>query len=155
MSKRLPIGQAGERLRHELSRGQQALAGLGVDEVWLRFVRFGSQCFDAASTPDADGLLCQYGTYAFGGPPVFVLDFVRQFEVCDAAGEHDHYLQLHCELRYEPVRQLRALGHFESWFFHGTDEDLDSWAEELRLHGFWSIVRNVLPMDIRVYQEQV
>ncbi|KUN25473.1 hypothetical protein AQJ23_16460 [Streptomyces antibioticus] len=155
MSKRVPIGQAREWLRHELGWGQRPLAALGVDEVWLRFVRFGSQRFDVASVPDADGLLCQYGTYAFDGPPVFLLDFVRQFEVCDASGEHDHYLQLHCELRYEPVRQLRALGHFESWFFHGADEELDSWVEELRLHGFWRIVRTFPPMGIRVYQEQV
>ncbi len=46
-------------------------------------------------------------------------------EVNDASGEHDHYIQLHCELRYEPVLQLRALGHFVSWFFHDSYEELD------------------------------
>lgn len=155
MSKRLPKEQAQERLRHELSSGHQLLAELDVDEVWLRFARFGSQRFDTADTADADGLLCQYGMHAFDGPPAFTLDFARQFEVNDAAGEHDHYLQLHCELRYAPSLRLRALGHFESWFFHDTDEELESWADDVGLHAFWTTVRNFHPTQIRVYQEQV
>jgi len=155
MSERPPIDRAEERLQHELSRGQQPLAELDLDEVWLRFVRFGSQRFDTADTPDADGLLFQYGTHAFEGPPVFTLDLVRQFEINDASGEHDHYIQLHCELRYEPVPQLRALGHFESWFFHDTDDELDAWADGLGRQECWPIVRNFRPREIRVYQEQV
>ncbi|MGW0712382.1 hypothetical protein ACWD4G_41700 [Streptomyces sp. NPDC002643] len=155
MPRRLPIEQAQERLRYEVSPGQRPFAELDLDEVWLRFVRFGSQRFDTANTPDADGLLCQYGTHAFDGPPAFTLDFARQFEVNDASGEHDHYIQLHCELRYEPVPQLRALGHFDSWFFHDTDEELDRWVDGLGLHEFWTIVRNFHPTEIRVYQEQV
>ncbi|UUU18881.1 hypothetical protein [Streptomyces sp. DSM 40750] len=155
MSRRLPIDQAQERLRHELSAGQQPLSELDLDEMWLRFVRFGSQRFDTAGTPDADGLLFQYGTHSFEGPRVFTLDLARQFEVNDATGEHDHYIQLHCELRYEPVFQLRALGHFESWFFHDTDDELDRWADGLGLHQFWEILRNFHPTEIRVYQEQV
>lgn len=155
MSGRLPVEQAQECLRRVLSREQQPLAALSLDEVWLRFVRFGSQRFDTADTPDADGLLFQYGTYAFEGAPVFMLDLVRQFEVNDASGEYDHYIQLHCELRYEPVLELRALGHFESWFFYDTDDELDRWADGLRLHEFWTIVRTFHPAEIRVYQEQV
>lgn len=103
----------------------------------------------------ADGLLFQYGTHTFEGPRVFTLDLARQFEVNDASGEHDHYTQHHCELRYEPVLQLRALGHFESWFFHDTDDELDRWANGLGLHEFWAILRNFHPAEIRVYQEQV
>ena len=155
MSRRLPIDQAQERVRHELSPGQKPLAELDLDEVWLRFVRFGSQRFDTAGTPDTDGLLFQYGTHTFEGPRVFTLDLVRQFEVNDASGEHDHYIQLHCELRYEHGLQLRALGHFESWFFHDTDDELGRWADGLGLHDFWAILRNFRPTEIRVYQEQV
>ncbi|WUR84301.1 hypothetical protein OG967_38805 [Streptomyces phaeochromogenes] len=155
MSRRLPIEQAQERLRHELSPGQQPLAELDLGEMWLRFVRFGSQRFDTANTPDSDGLLCQYGTHTFNGPPAFTLDFARQFEVNDASGEHDHYIQLHCELRYEPVLQLRALGHFQSWFFHDTDEELARWVDGLSCQGFWTIARKFHPTEIRVHQEQV
>jgi len=60
-----------------------------------------------------------------------------------------------CELRYEPVHQLRALGHFESWFFHDADEELDGWADGLRLHDFWTTIRSCHPTEIRIYQEQV
>lgn len=155
MSRKLPVEQAQEQLQLELSRGQQSLAELDLGEVWFRFVRFGSQRFDTAETPDADGLLLQYGTHAFEGPPVLMLDLARQFEINDASGEHDRYIQLHCELRYEPVPQLRTLGHYESWFFHDTDEELDRWAEVLGRQEFWKIVRNFHPQEIRVYQEQV
>lgn len=155
MSMRLPIDRAEERLQHELSRGQRPLAELDLDEVWLRFVRLGSRRFDTADTPDADGLLIQYGTHAFEGPPVFTLDLARQFEISDASDEHDHYIQLHCELRYEPAPQLRALGNFESWFFHDSDDELDRWADGLVRQEFWTIVRHFHPQEIRVYQEQV
>ncbi|MFJ2241046.1 hypothetical protein [Streptomyces sp. NPDC087859] len=72
-----------------------------------------------------------------------------------ASGEHDHYIQLHCELRYEAVSQLRALGHFETWFFHDTDDELDAWADGLDRQEFWPIVRNFHPREIRVHQEHV
>ncbi|MCQ4210420.1 hypothetical protein [Streptomyces longispororuber] len=124
-------------------------------EVWLRFIRFGSQRYDTADTPDADGLLFQYGTYAFEGPPVFTLDLVRQFEINDASGEHDHYRQLHCELLYELTPQLRTLGHFESWFFHDTDDELDHWADGLGRQDVWTTVRRLHPREIKVYQEHV
>ncbi|OPG09062.1 hypothetical protein B1R27_07485 [Streptomyces sp. GKU 895] len=70
LSRRLPIDRAEERLHHELGRGQQPLAALDLYDVWLRFVRFGSQRFDTPDTPDADGLLFQYGTHALEGPPI-------------------------------------------------------------------------------------
>lgn len=80
----MPIDRAEERLHHELHRGRHPIAELDLDEVWRRFVRFGSQRFVTADTPDADGRLYQYGTHAFGGPPVFTLDLARQFEINDA-----------------------------------------------------------------------
>lgn len=92
---------------------------------------------------------------AFSSSTGLTLDLVRQFEINDAFGEHDHYIQLHCELRYEPVLQLRALGHFETRFFHDTDDELDAWAVGLGRQEFWPIVRNFHPREIRVYQEQV
>lgn len=155
MPRRLPLHRAKERLQYELSRGQRPLAELDLDEVWLRFIRFGSQRFDTADTPDADGLLFQYGTHAFDGPSFFTLDLARQFEINGASGEHDHYIQLHCEIRYEPVPQLRALGRFESWFFHDTDDEFDRWADGLGREEFWTVVCHLHPQEIRVYQEQV
>ncbi|RPF30482.1 hypothetical protein [Streptomyces sp. TLI_185] len=62
---------------------------------------------------------------------------------------------IHCELRYETVLQLRALGHFESWFLHDTGDELDSWTNGLGCQEFWMIVRSFHPQELRVYQEQV
>ncbi|GGT24466.1 hypothetical protein GCM10010271_29820 [Streptomyces kurssanovii] len=35
-----------------------------------------------------------------------------RFDIIDD-GEHDHYMQVHCELRYEPEPDLDALGRFK------------------------------------------
>lgn len=155
MPERLSVDRARERLQQELGRGRRLLAELDVDEVWFGFVCFGCQRFDTADTPDADGLVLQYGTHSLEGSPVFTLDLARQFEITDASGGHGHYIQLHCELRYEPVPRLRALGHFESWFFHDTDGDLNAWAGGLGRRTFWPVVRSFRPREIRVCQEQV
>ncbi|MGA5199061.1 hypothetical protein [Streptomyces exfoliatus] len=102
MPHRPPISEALSFLWEELASGPRELAELSARDVWSAFLRFGQQRFDTAATPDSDGLLFQYGTHAFSGPSMFTLDLTRQFELNDAEGEHDHYVQVHCELRYEP-----------------------------------------------------
>jgi hypothetical protein len=104
-------------LEDELGVGRRALADLDTGDAWLAFLRFGRRLFDVPDTADADGLLFQYGTYSFDGPPTFTLDLTRQFEIADSDGDHDHYVQVHCELRYRPAPALQALGSFDSWFF--------------------------------------
>ncbi|MGW2572103.1 hypothetical protein [Streptomyces sp. NPDC001537] len=54
-----------------------------------------------------------------------------------------------------PSLGFGPLGHFESWFFHDTDDDLDGWADGLARQEFWVIVRHFHPQEIRIYQEQV
>ncbi|MFF0087652.1 hypothetical protein ACFYR1_49725 [Streptomyces canus] len=151
MPHRPPISEALSFLREELESGHRKLAGLTACAVWSAFLRFGRQRFDTAATPDSDGLLFQYGTYAFGGPSMFTLDLTRQFEVNDAEGEHDHYVQIHCELRYEPQATLRKLGTFDSWFFHDADGDLDAWADSLS--GHLELLQHHKPAEINLYEE--
>ncbi|MGW2445804.1 hypothetical protein, partial [Streptomyces sp. NPDC001675] len=105
--------------------------------------------------PDVDGLLFQYGTYMFDGPPTFTLDLTRQFEVSDSDGDHDHYMQVHCELRYELTPDLEALGSFDSWYFHDAGGDLEEWVQGLVERAAWAAIRRLKPTEIRVYQEQV
>src|SRR5688572_21483873 len=83
-----PIEQAVVLLREAL---RPDLAELTADRARLGFLRFARQRFATTGTPDSDGLLFQYGTHAFGGAPMFILDLARQFEVVDADGEHDHF----------------------------------------------------------------
>ncbi|MFD9003032.1 hypothetical protein ACFV0T_18970 [Streptomyces sp. NPDC059582] len=142
-------------LENELWVGRWPLAHLDTEDAWLAFLRFGRRLFDVPHRPDADGLLFQYGTYSFDGPVSFMLDLTRQFEMADSDGEHDHYVQVHCELRFSPAPALQALGGFDSWFFHDAGDDLDEWAGELTRRAAWTTMRTLKPVEIRVYQEQV
>ncbi|KOX35445.1 hypothetical protein ADL06_06620 [Streptomyces sp. NRRL F-6491] len=83
------------------------------------------------------------------------MDLVRQFEIVGSGGEYDHYVQVHCELRYEPAPALEGLGTFDSWFFHGAGEGLGDWAARLAERSVWEVLRPLGPAEIRVHQERV
>ncbi|MGW5061213.1 hypothetical protein ACWEQ2_28500 [Streptomyces sp. NPDC004096] len=155
MTRRPSMDEAVGLLEGELRAGQRALVGLGTDDAWESFLRFGRQLFDVSDAPDADGLLFQYGTYSFDGPPTFTVDLTRQFAVSAHDGAHDHYVQVHCEIRYGSEPALEALGSFHSWFFHGAGADLDEWARELTERSAWTTLGKLRPTRIRVFQEQV
>lgn len=140
-------------LRAELEVGQTTRAELTTGATWLAFMRFARQRFATSPTPDSDGLLFQYGTYAFSGRPMFTVDLTRQFEISDADGEHEHYVQVHCEPRYEREVALDDLGSFDSWFFHDTDGDLDEWFAAMERHLEPLLARR--PSELDVYQETV
>ncbi|MFD0068719.1 hypothetical protein ACFV99_16585 [Streptomyces sp. NPDC059944] len=155
MTRRLSMHQAVKLLESELAPGQRALDDLVTEDLWLAFLRFGQRLFDVPDAPDADGLLFQYGTHAFDGPPAFTLDLTRQFEISDGEGDHDHYVQVHCELKYGVTPALEALGSFDSWFFHDAGDDLEVWAQGLTQRVAWATLHKLKPNEIRVYQEQV
>lgn len=140
-------------LRAELGVGRSKTAESTTRAAWLAWVRFAQHRFGVAPSPESDGLLFQYGTYAYTGRPMFTLDLARQFGINDDDGEHDHYVQVHCELRYEPDPTLDAAGSFDSWFFHDTDADADQWfaAMETRLE----LLLERGPSEIELYEEAV
>jgi hypothetical protein len=150
---RPPVSEALQYLRDELESGHHQLSELTAHDAWSAFLRFGRRRFDAATTPDSDGLLFQYGTYAFSGPLMFTLNLTRQFEIHDAEGEHDHYAQIHCEVRYVPHSSLHTLGAFNTWFFHDTGGDLDAWVGSL--NGHLKLLQERRPSEIGLYEEQV
>ncbi|MEU0039843.1 hypothetical protein [Streptomyces sp. NPDC006333] len=94
MTRRSSADEAVGLLEGELGVGRRALADLSTEDAWRAFLRFGRRLFDVPDTPDTDGLLFQYGTYSFDGPPTFTLDLTRQFEIADSDGDHDHYVQV-------------------------------------------------------------
>ncbi|RAJ70645.1 hypothetical protein K377_07869 [Streptomyces sp. PsTaAH-137] len=155
MSGRPSTGEAVGLLESELRAARETRADLGAEDVWRAFLRFGRVRFDTPDTPDVDGLLFQYGTHAFDAPATFTLDFTRQFDVIDSDGEHDHYVQVHCELRYGLAPALQDLGSFNSWFFHDVEDDLDHWAQALRNQPVWTAISALKPAETRVYQEPV
>ncbi|KJY28527.1 hypothetical protein VR44_25115 [Streptomyces katrae] len=153
MHDRPRLEEAIDVLRAELDVGRSTKTELTTRAAWLAFMRFARQRFATAPTPDSDGLLFQYGTYAFSGRPMFTVDLTRQFDVSDDKGEHEHYLQVHCELRYEREPVLDALGSFDSWFFHDTNGDLDEWFAAMERHLELLLARR--PSEIDVYEEPV
>ncbi|MFE0702334.1 hypothetical protein [Streptomyces sp. NPDC058872] len=155
MTRRPSTDEAVGLLKSELGSERRALDDLVTEDLWRAFLRFGRRLFDVPDAPDADGLLFQHGTHAFDGPPTFVLDLTRQFEVSDSDGDHDHYVQVHCELRYGLAPALEALGSFDSWFFHDAGDDLEEWAQGLTGRAAWATIHRRKPTEIRVYQEQV
>ncbi|GAA1282615.1 MULTISPECIES: hypothetical protein [Streptomyces] len=109
MHDRPRMEEAVDVLRAELEVGRSTKTELTTRLAWLAFMRFAQQRFATAPTPDSAGLLFQYGTYAFSGRPMFTVDLTRQFDISDDGGEHDHYVQIHCELRCECEPALDAL----------------------------------------------
>ncbi|MFE5192054.1 hypothetical protein [Streptomyces sp. NPDC056628] len=81
------------------------------------------------------------------------MDLTRQFDISDDGGEHDHYVQIHCELRYKCEPALDVLGSFNSWFFHDTNAGLDKWLAAMEGHLEPLLAR--VPSEIDVYEEPV
>ena len=151
MSSRTPTDQALEFFRGELHQGGRRLADLALGQAWPAFLRFGRRRFDTPATPESDGLLFQYGTHSFYGPPMFLVTLTRQFEGNEQDGEHDHFVQVHCELRYRPDPALERLGSFNRWFFHDTDDDLDRWTHGLSPH--LALLPGHRPDEVRLVEE--
>ncbi|GHF97910.1 hypothetical protein ACFFSH_07275 [Streptomyces filamentosus] len=126
-----------------------------TEEVWHAFLRFADRPFTVPDAPEADGLLVQYGTYAFDGPRAFTLDLVRQFETCDGDGDHAHYDQVHCELRFAPTPELEALGAFDAWCFRDSGDDLAACTGALTSRPSWAVIRALTPTAVRTYRERV
>jgi hypothetical protein len=129
-----------------------------AQQAWSAFLRFAHYRFAIPDTPDADGLLFQYGPDPAADPPAFTLDLTRQFAVTDPTGDHDHYTQIHCELHYKPSPALRILGTFTSWHFPDPDDtdpypELASWAQQMCHH--LTSVRTLRPAGFHLYEEQV
>ncbi|MEU2157681.1 hypothetical protein ABZ532_22180 [Streptomyces sp. NPDC019396] len=155
MTGRPSVDEAAGLLEYDLGSGPRAVADLDTQDAWLAFLRFARRLFDVPDTPDADGLLFQYGAHAFDGPPTFTLDLTRQFEICGSNGDHNHYVQVHCELRYGLAPALEVLGSFDSWFFRDAGDCLEEWVQALTGRAAWTVITAFRPAEIRVYQGQV
>ena len=154
MSRRAAIGEAAT-LFHALITAH----GLRVEELtarsaWQVFGDFGRVVFETPDLPDADGMLYQYGMHRFMRRSLFELDLVRQFEVVDAEGDHDRYVQMHCTLRYSSTPELAALGADHCWWFPDQGA-LAAWLRSVAPRPEWAVLDAQKPKQVAVHQEDV
>jgi hypothetical protein len=90
-----------------------------VETVWDVIRHFAQEpAEDAAPREEhGDGILAQYGVYAWDSAPHFELDMTRQFTLLDEHGEYDHMTQLQCTFQFEVTDDLRAIGEENLWSF--------------------------------------
>ncbi len=152
----IPI-RATERQLKQLLR--ESSAGLASPEslrpAWAAFRTFAVLTVQKSADADSDGILYQSGVFTFGGPERYYVDLVRQFEVVDGTGEHDHYEQVHCELQYEPADDLRSLGRWERWWFPDRGEPFDSFVTAVEARPEFVALADVPPLSRRVSREVV
>ena len=108
-----------------------------------------------ATGPNADGVLYQAGDFDFYGAEEFYLDFVRQFEVTDEDGEHDHFEQLHCEFRFPMTEATRSFGRFNAWWFVSSREPWVSFAARVEARPEFIALKTAPPTAAKVEQEVV
>jgi hypothetical protein len=107
-----------------------------VEHAWEVMRQFAEERADDAQAPEdgGDGILAQYGIFAWEGPPHFELDMTRQFSFADDDGEYSHMTQLQCTFQYAVTDELRALGDDNLWSFEFS---LDGFFEQaLAMPGF-------------------
>jgi hypothetical protein len=156
MGEPLPIGE-GQTVLHNLlrDRGVDPLRPASAGQTWEVFKEFVGIPFETEG-PDSDGVLFQTGSFSFHGQDEFYVDFLRQFEVVEEDGEHDHYEQLHCEFRF-PVKEVtRSFGNFNHWWF--AHDDAQPWADFVALvegRPEFIAFRSVTPQAARIEQEEV
>ena len=134
---------------HGMSPGEPTAA-----QAWNVFASFARVPFDVPMGPDTDGLLYEYGVFQFTDAPQFTLSFVRQFEML-TDGEHDHYIQFHCDLLFEPTTELKALGAYNSWRFSGDAASVDTWLLQIRARPEWEQLEAHAPIAHEVWQAEV
>lgn len=156
MGERFPIAE-GQRVLHDLlrARGVDPARPASVGDTWEVFKEFIAIPSETEG-PGSDGVLYQTGTYDFHGQDEFYLDFLRQFEVVEEDGEHDHYEQLHCEFRFPVTEFTRSFGNFDHWWF--ADDEAQPWADFVALvegRPEFIAFRSVTPQAAEIEQEEV
>ncbi|MDM8085788.1 hypothetical protein QUV83_13510 [Cellulomonas cellasea] len=115
--------------------------------------RFSAFEFDVPDLPDADGYLFQYGKVNWLPEPTFVMGVVRQLEIVDAAGQHERYVQVNFELRYQMDANLDSVGNYSEWWFPGDVVSFDSWLGTVDRAQIASRLVGHSPRDFIVFQD--
>ena len=157
VGERFPVTEGKEVLHDRLrARGLDPRNLPSAGETWEVFKEFVAIPFETEGR-DSDAVLFQTGTFDFGGRAEFYVDFLRQFEVADEDGEHDHYEQLHCEFRFPITEATQSFGNVNLWWF-SDDDDGQPWADFVALveaRPEFIAFRSIAPQTAEIEQSQV
>ncbi|SNT29748.1 hypothetical protein SAMN05421812_104328 [Asanoa hainanensis] len=100
---------------------------------------------------DGDGILAQFGTFAFDGLREFSADLTRQFI---DAGDEDAVWQLSCTFHWSARAETEALGSGQLWSFGRSLDDF--FAEALALPGWaWALAGVRAPRQLTIELERI
>ncbi|MEV0068003.1 MULTISPECIES: hypothetical protein [unclassified Amycolatopsis] len=146
----LPIDSAAEALLAKIDARRWSVSDLSAQQAWAAFLDFAALRFDLPDEPDADGLLYQFGVYDFTGEPAFHLDPTRQLAL-----REEQYVQVHLDIRFALDPSLVALGRHTEWWFSEDDTAVDDWAGAISLRPEWSVLNQLKPTSIDIYQDEI
>jgi hypothetical protein len=107
---------------------------------------------DIDPAPMGDGLLAQYGVYAFTGDPVYELDITRQLAFLGEDGGFGYMTQLHCAFIFAPTAELEALDAWDLWSWDSED----FFADALAAPGFRIVAeRGLVPLRLEISTDDV
>jgi hypothetical protein len=152
-SERRPVLGAGEIARN-LAEEDGGLV-LPISRLTRLVRRFSAIEFEVPDLPDADGYLFQYGQVNWFSEPTFALGVVRQFELVDAHGEHDSYVQVQFEFRYPLDGELESAGNYSEWWFPGDGVPLDRWLESVDRAPIMGVLSAKMSRNFEIWQEMV
>ncbi|WP_449476107.1 hypothetical protein [Streptomyces abikoensis] len=153
MPRKQQVGSAegiARQLAEEMGNFDSSISGL------TRLVsQFSAIEFEVPELPDADGYLFQYGKANWFPEPTFALGIVRQLEVVDATGEHEHYVQVQFEFRYPLDDALESVGSHSEWWFPGGEVSFDRWLDSVDRASISNLLETKRPHDFAIWQELV
>jgi hypothetical protein len=115
------------------------------EEIWGIFKRFGE--IEIENEDDIE-LLFQCGMEE----KLFYLEFLRQFTVYDLE-EYSHMEQLHCQLFFDPTKELTGLTISE-WYFE-TEGDIEGYFKHIETLQEFTIPIKLSPVKIIIFQEKI
>jgi hypothetical protein len=134
--------------------GTSAVAPTDVRHAVETFRRFAALLVEDAKPQedDGDGVLAQFGTYAFRGQREFSADLTRQ--LVEAGGEDAPTWQLSCTLYWPPSAATDGLASGHLWSFgKALDEFFD---EAVALPGWaWALSGSQASQDVVIMLDQI
>ncbi|MBT2480364.1 hypothetical protein [Streptomyces sp. ISL-94] len=122
----------------------------GFAELVHRFSRIE---FEVPEASDSDGYLWQYGPVDWFPEPTFVCNVIRQLEVADSSGEHECYVHVQFEFRYQLDKELENVGSGSKWWFPEGEETLNSWLDSLMRTPAMNLLALRIPREFEISQD--